>query len=104
MISKGSKPTFCAKQSSVNLGSMNAAPGCNSNSYTYSDRADEAECESLLEKDIQVIMHFCVIIGLWSLICVINYISHFSFTFALFCVIILYDLSAWESFLSFVYI
>lgn len=50
MLNKGSKPTFNAKHS-VNLGSSFSN---NANCYNYTDRQDETECESLLEKDIQV--------------------------------------------------
>lgn len=49
MLNKGSKPTFNAKHS-VNLGSSFSN---NANCYNYTDRQDETECESLLEKDIQ---------------------------------------------------
>ena len=50
MLNKSSKPTFNAKHS-VNLGSSYSN---NANCYNYTDRQDETECESLLEKDIQV--------------------------------------------------
>ena len=51
MISKGSKQNFNNKSVS-GLGSMNT---CNTTSnYNNADRTDETECESLLEKDIQV--------------------------------------------------
>ncbi|XP_062614926.1 probable G-protein coupled receptor CG31760 [Saccostrea cucullata] len=49
MLNKSSKSTFNAKQS-INMGSAHSN---NVNCYTYTDRHEDNECDSLLEKDIQ---------------------------------------------------
>ncbi|KAJ8302765.1 hypothetical protein KUTeg_019161 [Tegillarca granosa] len=52
MLSKGSKQKYTHKPS-AGFGSINASVNNSSCNYNYSDRVDDAECESLLEKDIQ---------------------------------------------------
>lgn len=54
MLNKGSKPTFNAKQS-VN---MDSGHSNNAGCYNYTDRQEDTECDSLLEKDIQVKQSF----------------------------------------------
>lgn len=53
MLSKGSKQKYSHKPS-TGFGSINTSVNNSSCNYNYSDRVDDAECESLLEKDIQV--------------------------------------------------